>query len=415
MGPISARSYRSTGVAGLTGTVALPGDPAMAQAALVLAALAVGETLVTSAGDRPGLQATARALRAFGADIAAQGRDWRVRGVGIGGLAEPAGVIDLHDAATGLPLILGLAATHPLTCFVTGDAGPSFARLIEALQRQGARILARDGHGLPLGLAGARHPVPQDHRLTVAAPDVRAAILLAGLNTPGTTRVIEPAPGPDSLETLLRHFGATVRRSTAADGAGIVELDGQPELAARPIAVSGDAAAAAAVLVAAAIVPGAQLAPGPFVPDPARQALVATLAEMGHPLRGVDISPARGLAMIDDYPLLAVAAACADGITRLALPTGTQPRIAALAAGLRAAGVAVSLESDALVVTGNGRPPAGGMRLAAGGDAGLALAFLVLGMVSAAPIEIDDAGTVDAAFPGLAAALNAAGARIAAP
>lgn len=211
-------------------------DLAVAPAALAVAALAVGESLVTGAGDGPVLQATARALRAFGADVAAEGRNWRVRGVGIGGLAEPGGVIDLHGAAKAVPLILGLAATHPLTCFLAGDAGPSLRRLIEPLQRQGARFLLCEDHGLPLGLAGARYPVPQEHRLTASAAGVKAAILLAGLNTPGITRVIEPAGAPPSIETLLVQFGADIRHAVI-DGAAVTELVGQPELAPRRIAV----------------------------------------------------------------------------------------------------------------------------------------------------------------------------------
>lgn len=226
MGPVFPDDYRWT-----------EPDLAIAPAALVVAALAVGESLVTGAGDGPALQATARALRAFGADVAGDGRTWRVRGVGIGGLAEPAGVIDLHGAAAALPLILGLAAAHPVTCFLTGDAGPSLLQLIEPLQRQGARFLLRDDHALPLGLAGARHPVPQEHRMTAPAAGIKAAILLAGLNTPGITRVIEPAGAPPSIEPLLMRFGADIRHAVV-DGAAVTELVGQPELAPRRIAVA---------------------------------------------------------------------------------------------------------------------------------------------------------------------------------
>jgi len=227
MEPASTRAFR---LAGNT-------HPVPVHAALVLAALAVGESLISAAGDDPALQATARALRAFGADLTVQGGDWRVRGVGIGGLAEPAAPIDLTDAPAALPLILGLAAGHPITCFVTGRPDPAQARLIEPLQRHGARFLLRDDHALPLGVAGARHPLPQDHRLTMPAPDVRAAILLAGLNAPGITRIIEPAAGDGTIEALLGHFGAEVRRY-AADGAHVVELTGQPELAPRQIALA---------------------------------------------------------------------------------------------------------------------------------------------------------------------------------
>jgi 3-phosphoshikimate 1-carboxyvinyltransferase len=234
MGTVSPRSHHSTASAGKP---ALPDDPAVAPAALVVAALAVGESVVTGAGDGPALQAAARALRAFGVDVSQDGSDWRVRGVGIGGLAEPAGVVDLQGGAAVLPLILGLVATHPVTCFLAGDAGPSLGHLIEPLQRQGARFLVRDDHGLPLGLAGARHPVPQDHRLTAAGPDVKAAILLAALNTPGATRVIEPARSLCPIEILLGHFGAEIRHDTV-DGAAVTALVGQPELAPRQIVLA---------------------------------------------------------------------------------------------------------------------------------------------------------------------------------
>ncbi len=214
------------------GTV--PANSDEAALALAVAALAVGESRISGASDGPALQATARALRAFGVGIAPDGPDWRVHGVGIGGLAEPAGVIDLQGAAAVLPLILGLAAGHPMTCFLTGDGDPS--PLIEPLQRQGARFLLREGRGLPLGLAGARHPVPQDHRLTLPSAAVKTAILLAGLNTPGTTRVIEPTPSARSIDTLLRRFGADIRHDTV-DGAAVTELVGQPELAPGDIAL----------------------------------------------------------------------------------------------------------------------------------------------------------------------------------
>jgi 3-phosphoshikimate 1-carboxyvinyltransferase len=214
------------------GTV--PANSNDAAAALVVAALAVGESRISGAGDGPVLQATARALRAFGVGVAPDGADWRVNGVGIGGLAEPAGVIDLQGASAVLPLILGLAATHPVTCFLAGDADPS--PLIEPLQRQGARFLLRDDHGLPLGLAGARHPVPQEHRLTLPNADVKTAILLAGLNTPGSTRIVEASRGAPSIEALLRHFGAEIHQDTV-DGAAVTELVGQPELTPRRVAL----------------------------------------------------------------------------------------------------------------------------------------------------------------------------------
>lgn len=223
MGSVPAPSHRPP-------PAALPIDAELAPAALVVAALAVGESLISRAGEGPVLQATARALRALGAEVVPRGGDWRVRGVGIGGLAEPAGVIDLQGAAAVLPLILGMAATHPLTCFLAGDAGPSLARLIEPLQRLGARFLLRDGATLPLGLAGARHPLPGDHRLTAPGAEVKAAILLAGLNTPGTTRVIEPAGAPPAIDAVLRHFGAEIRVDSV-DGTVVTALAGQPELA----------------------------------------------------------------------------------------------------------------------------------------------------------------------------------------
>src|SRR5207302_11293651 len=326
----------------LSGRVAVPGDKSISHRALMLGGLAVGRTEISGLLEGEDVLATAAALRAMGADIVREtdGR-WIVHGLGLGGLAEPADVIDLGNSGTAARLLLGLLATHPFTAFVTGDASlrsRPMRRVIDPLSRFGAQFLAREGGRLPLAVTGAMSPVPQIYRLPVPSAQVKSAVLLAGLNTPGMTSVIEKEPTRDHTERMLGHFGAKVTVEPESGGGRRITVEGQPELMAAPIVVPGDPSSAAFPLVAALIVPGSDITIVNVGLNPSRTGLLASLREMGAdialenqrvaggepvadlrvragPLTGADIPPERAPSMIDEYPVLAVAAACARGRT----------------------------------------------------------------------------------------------------
>ncbi len=430
----------------LTGTVRVPGDKSISHRALMIGAVAVGPTVIHGLLESGDVLATAAAMTALGAEVvppAAPGEPWCVHGAGVGGLAEPDRVLDLGNSGTSARLLIGLLATHPLTAFLTGDASlvrRPMARVTAPLEAMGAAFVARSGGRLPLVVRGAAAPVPIVYDLPVASAQVKSAVLLAGLNAPGTTAVIERRPTRDHSEHMLRHFGATL--SVESDGGGeTIVLAGQPELTGRPVRVPGDISSAAFPLVAALIRPGADVTLEGVGINPRRTGLLDTLIEMGADLvlhnprteageptadirvrgsrlRGVDVPPERAPRMIDEYPALAVAAACAEGTTRLLgvgeLRVKESDRLSGMAAGLAACGVAVEAGADHLTVTGSGRPPAGGARIAAALDHRIAMSFLVLGTATADPVGVDDAAPIATSFPGFLETMNGLGARIAA-
>lgn len=425
----------------LSGTVRVPGDKSISHRALMLGALAVGRTEISGLLEGEDVLATAAAMRALGAGIVreADGR-WLVDGVGIGGLAEPADLLDLGNSGTAARLLLGILATHPITTFVTGDASlrsRPMRRVTEPLSRFGAQFVARDGGRLPLGVTGACDPVPIEYTLPVASAQVKSAVLLAGLNTPGETTVIEPQPTRDHTERMLGHFGATVRITPLDKGGRRVTIIGQPELTAAPIVVPADISSAAFALVAGLIVPGSEVTVEGVGLNPSRTGLLASLAEMGADiaylaerveggepvadirvragrLTGADIPPERAPSMIDEYPILAVAAACARGRTVMRglgeLRVKESDRLTGTAAGLAACGVRVTVEGDDLIVDGDGAPPAGGALIETRLDHRIAMAFLVLGLATRAPVQIDDAGPIATSFPGFVPLMNRLGA-----
>jgi 3-phosphoshikimate 1-carboxyvinyltransferase len=436
----------------LVGTVKVPGDKSISHRALMIGALAVGETTIEGLLEGEDVLRTAAAMRALGAQIergqveqgsAERSADgvWRVHGRGIGGLAEPADVLDMGNAGTGARLLMGLLASHRLTAFMTGDASlrrRPMGRVAAPLRLMGAEIVARGGDRLPLAVIGAAEPMPITYRLPVPSAQVKSALLLAGLNTPGETTVIEPEPTRDHTELMLRHYGATLRVEQVAEGRAVT-IVGQPELAGRAIRVPGDPSSAAFPLVAALIRPGSRLRLAGIGMNPHRIGLIETLREMGadialenardaagepvadlvvqaSELRGVEVPAERAPSMIDEYPILAVAAACAGGRTVMRglaeLRVKESDRLAAVANGLAACGVKVAAGEDSLTVDGTGKPPAGGATISTGLDHRIAMAFLVLGMAAAAPIGVDDADPIDTSFPGFAGLMNGLGARI---
>ncbi len=432
------------GGAALSGQARVPGDKSISHRALMIAAMAVGETSVRGLLDGADVIATAAALQALGVDLG-RGDDgvWRVHGVGAGGLAEPGQVLDMGNSGTGARLLAGLLASHPFTSFLTGDAslvGRPMDRVTTPLESMGAAFLTRSGGRLPLAVTGARAPIPITYRPPVASAQVKSAVLLAALNTPGATTVIEGAPTRDHTEIMLRHFGAAVTVEDAQGGARAVTVSGEVELSARAVEVPADISSAAFPLVAALICPGSQVTlPGVGV-NLLRTGLLETLEEMGAdvtlagartaagepvadltvragPLTGVEVPPERAPRMIDEYPVLAAAAACAEGRTVLRglaeLRVKESDRLAAIADGLGACGVRVEGTGDELVIHGTGTPPPGGATIAARLDHRVAMAFLVLGLAARAPVRIDDARTIETSFPGFAALMVGLGADIA--
>jgi 3-phosphoshikimate 1-carboxyvinyltransferase len=422
----------------LAGTLRVPGDKSISHRALMFGALAVGETRISGLLEGEDVLRTAAAMRALGAEVV-RDRDgvWRVAGRGVGGLAEPADVLDMGNSGTAARLLAGILASHAFFSVMTGDASlrrRPMRRVTEPLTACGARFAARDGGRLPLAIEGAREALPLDYVVPVPSAQVKSAVLLCGLNAPGITTVREREATRDHSENMLRHFGAEV--TVEAVGAGrVVTLRGQPHLRAADVVVPGDPSSAAFPIVAALLVPGAALRIEAVGLNPLRTGLLATLREMGAaltvenerleggepvgdilarhgPLRAVDVPPGRAPSMIDEYPVLAVAAAFAQGTTRMRglgeLRVKESDRLAATAALLVANGARVEIDGDDLIVHGDGHAPAGGGLVATHMDHRLAMSALVLGLASAAPVRVDDASFIDTSFPGFVDLMNAA-------
>jgi 3-phosphoshikimate 1-carboxyvinyltransferase len=392
---------------------------------------------------------TAAALRAMGVDViredGAAGGVWRVRGRGVGGLVEPAQTLDLGNAGTAARLLMGVVATHNFTSFFTGDASLTsrpMARVTTPLSLMGAGFVTRSGGRLPLAVIGAGAPVPIDYVLPVASAQVKSAVLLAGLNAPGRTGVVEAAPTRDHTERMLRHFGAEVTER-AVEGGTHVAVAGHVELTAADIVVPADISSAAFPLVAAAALDGSDvLLPGIGV-NPRRTGIIDCLIEMGASverlnerveggepvadlrvrggrLTAIDVPADRAPSMIDEYPVLAMAAAMATGATRMRglaeLRVKESDRLTSVAQGLADCGVAVEIVGDDLIVHGTGGTggqPRGGAVIQARLDHRIAMAFLVLGAFTQDPVTVDDGSPIDTSFPNFIALMNGLGCRIA--
>ncbi|HEX4694814.1 3-phosphoshikimate 1-carboxyvinyltransferase [Sphingomonas sp.] len=421
----------------LRGRVAVPGDKSISHRALMLAGLAVGESRIEGLLEGEDVLATAAAMRAMGATV--EGADdgtWRVWGVGIGGLLQPAQALDMGNSGTSTRLLAGLVASHPITATFTGDASLSkrpMARVIEPLSLMGADITASPGGRLPMMVRGLCPAVPIEYTLPVASAQVKSAILLAGLNTPGVTRVIEPVTTRDHSERMLAGFGAAVTVEASNRGR-IVSITGEAELKPQHIVVPGDPSSAAFWAVAGSIVPGSEVTIANVGLNPTRAGLFEALRMMGAdiaevdprsvggepvadlvvrhaPLRAIEAPPDLAPSMIDEYPVLFVAAAFATGrtVARGAheLRVKESDRIAAMAAALGACGVAVEEFEDGLAITGTGGEPIpGGATIASLLDHRIAMAMAVAGLHARAPITIDDATPVATSYPGFFATLD---------
>ena len=428
----------------LAGTVRVPGDKSISHRALMLSALAVGQSVIDGLLEGEDVLATAAALRAMGATIL-RGDDgrWTVHGVGVGGLLQPQGALDMGNSGTSTRLLMGLVTSHAITATFTGDAslsGRPMGRVIDPLAQMGADISASPGGRLPLMLRGLVPAVPLTYRLPVASAQVKSAILLAGLNTPGITRVIEPVPTRDHSERMLAGFGATVEIGQDEDGARVISIHGEAELRPQTIDVPGDPSSAAFLAVAALLVPGSDIRIENVGINPTRAGLFDMLRRMGADLTylnvrtvggepvadlqvrasvlsGITVPPEVAPSMIDEYPILFVAAAMAKGRTTLRgleeLRVKESDRIAVMAEGLRAIGARVEELPDGMIVDGrDGDPFPGGATVAARLDHRIAMSFAVAGLVAAAPIVIDDIAPIATSFPTFPALLESLGAAV---
>lgn len=418
----------------LRGTVVVPGDKSISHRALMFSALAVGESRIEGLLEGEDVLATAAALRAMGATIEREADGaWRVWGVGVGGLLQPAQALDMGNSGTSTRLLMGLVASHAITATFTGDASLSkrpMGRVIEPLSRMGADIAASPGGRLPLMVRGLSPAVPIEYRLPVASAQVKSAVLLAGLNTPGITRVIEPVPTRDHSERMLRGFGAELH----VDGE-LISITGEAELRPQHILVPGDPSSAGFWMVAASIVPGSEVTIANVCMNPTRTGLIAALRMMGAdiaetgarlvggepvadlvvrhaPLRAIEVPPELAPSMIDEYPILFVAAALAGGrtVARGAheLRVKESDRIAAMAEALGAAGVPVEEFEDGLAIQGSGGDPlAGNARVASKLDHRIAMSMAVAGLAAAAPVSIDDVAPVATSYPAFFQTLDA--------
>ena len=421
----------STACGPLSGTADVPGDKSISHRSLILGAMCVGETTITGLLEGQDVLDTAAAMRAFGAQVTDHGGGrWSVQGVGVGGFAEPDSVIDCGNSGTGVRLIMGAMATQPIVATFSGDAslnGRPMARVTDPLAEFGCQTVGRSGGRLPMTLVGAQEPQPIRYVVPVPSAQVKSAVLLAGLNAPGQTVVIEKEATRDHTERMLEGFGAQISVTQTDEGREIT-LTGQPELQAQHIEVPRDPSSAAFPVCAALIVPGSNvLVPGIGL-NPTRAGLFTTLREMGADLtyenerveggepvadlraryspdmQGIEVPPARAASMIDEYPILSVVASYAKGQTVMRgvreLRVKESDRIDAMAKGLRANGITVDEGDDWWTVTGAGHGHvAGGAVCASQLDHRIAMSFLILGMAANAPVSVDDGGPIATSFP----------------
>ncbi len=428
---------------GLSGRVRVPGDKSISHRAVMLGALAVGETVIEGLLESADVIRTVQAMAALGARVERhQDGSWHVIGCGVGGFTQPEGTIDFGNSGTGVRLAAGLVATTPIRVIFTGDESLSrrpMGRIMEPLVKFGAQIDTAPGGTLPMRIIGAADPVPVEYALPVPSAQVKSAVLLAGLNAPGETTVIEPVATRDHTERMLRAFGADIREEVTEKGRRIT-VRGEKELKACAITVPGDPSSAAFPLAAAVICPGSAVTVENVLLNPTRTGLIETLHEMGAELRileprnsggeiignvaastsslkGVVVPARRAPSMIDEYPVLAAIAAFAEGTTRMEglaeLRVKESDRLAAVAEGLAACGVTVRAGEDWLEVDGTGGAPVpGGAVVRTHMDHRIAMAFLVLGLNAAAPVKVDDGEMIATSFPQFVSLMRGLGADI---
>jgi 3-phosphoshikimate 1-carboxyvinyltransferase len=430
----------------LTGFTSCPGDKSISHRALILSSQRIGITEINGILEGDDVLNTAKALGLFGVNVTRNSaHHWQVSGVGIGGLAEASDILDMGNSGTGARLMMGLLASYPFASFFTGDASlrkRPMKRVMTPLEQMGARFEARDGGRLPLMMRGASQPLPIEYTLPMASAQVKSAILLAALNTAGATTVIEPKATRDHTERMLRHMGWQVETRKLPQGQIAITLSGHQKVPHGPlgITVPADPSSAAFLAVAALIVPGSEITISNVCVNPLRVGLYITLKEMGANLTFVNerisageevadikikhskltavlVPEDRAPSMIDEYPILAIAAAFAQGTTAMhglgELKVKESDRLSAIAHGLKQCGVTAEVNGDSLSVTGSPQP-VGGAIVPTHFDHRIAMSFLVLGMASRNPVHIDDGSAITTSFPGFTELMNGLGARIAA-
>ncbi|MFI0847932.1 3-phosphoshikimate 1-carboxyvinyltransferase [Mesorhizobium sp. IMUNJ 23232] len=426
----------------LKGTVRIPGDKSISHRSFMFGGLASGETRITGLLEGEDVMRTGEAMKAMGAKIDKRGGEWIISGVGNGCLLEPAAALDFGNAGTGSRLTMGLVGTYDMKTTFIGDASLSkrpMGRVLDPLRQMGVQVLeAAAGDRMPITLHGPRHAAPIAYRVPMASAQVKSAVLLAGLNTPGITTVIEPVMTRDHTEKMLKGFGAKLDVETDRDGVRHIRIEGQGKLTGQTIAVPGDPSSASFPLVAALIVPGSDVLIENVLMNPTRTGLITTLLEMGadielidrrnaggedvadlrvrsSELKGVTVPPERAPSMIDEYPVLAVAASFAEGDTLMQgleeLRVKESDRLSVVAAGLKANGVDCDEGKETLLVRGKpGGKGLGGGTVVTHLDHRIAMAFLVLGLATEKPVAVDDQAMIATSFPefmGLMAGLGA--------
>jgi len=439
--PIPMTSHKCTG---LSGVVEVPGDKSISHRSLIFGAMAVGKTEISGLLEGQDVLDTAKAMEAFGASVTNHGDgNWTVHGVGVGGFSEPDGVIDCGNSGTGVRLIMGAMATHDMTATFTGDASLNkrpMARVTDPIALFGAEVYGRKGGRLPMTIVGAKHPVPVRYTVPMPSAQVKSAVMLAGLNAPGETVIIEKEATRDHTERMLVGFGAEVDVEITAEGR-VITLQGYPELKPQTISVPRDPSSAAFPVCAALITEGSDILVPNIGLNPTRAGLYTTLREMGADLvfenerleggepvadlrakfspnmKGIEVPPERAASMIDEYPILSVVASFAEGDTIMRgvkeLRVKESDRIDAMAKGLRANGMDIDEGEDWWIIHGKGmgNVPGGGLAETFL-DHRIAMSFLILGMGSEKPVHIDDGGPIVTSFPNFEPLMSALGAKL---
>ena len=439
--PIPMTSHKCTG---LSGVVEVPGDKSISHRSLIFGAMALGKTEISGLLEGQDVLDTAKAMEAFGASVTNHGDgNWTVHGVGVGGFSEPDGVIDCGNSGTGVRLIMGAMATHDMTATFTGDASLNkrpMARVTDPIALFGAEAYGRKGGRLPMTIVGAKHPVPVRYTVPMPSAQVKSAVMLAGLNAPGETVIIEKEATRDHTERMLVGFGAEVDVEITAEGR-VITLRGYPELKPQTISVPRDPSSAAFPVCAALITEGSDILVPNIGLNPTRAGLYTTLREMGADLvfenerleggepvadlrakfspnmKGIEVPPERAASMIDEYPILSVVASFAEGETIMRgvkeLRVKESDRIDAMAKGLRTNGMDIDEGEDWWIIHGKGmgNVPGGGLAETFL-DHRIAMSFLILGMGSEKPVRIDDGGPIVTSFPNFEPLMSALGAKL---
>ena len=427
----------------IKGTVTVPGDKSISHRSLMLSSQGSGKSTIHGLLEGEDVLNTAKALASMGIESGKNpDGSWWVNGRGVGALSAPASTLDLGNSGTSTRLLMGLMGSYDFNTRMTGDASLKkrpMARVMEPLKRMGVNFETSEGSRLPLTVLGTSDTVPITAEMKVASAQVKSAVLLCALNTQGITTVIEREATRDHTERMLKFMGADIETSKGTGGETIIRLNGQPELKACIFNVPGDSSSAAFPTAAALLAPGSDILLKNTCLNPLRTGFYQTLQEMGavlsyekermeagektadirvkfSALKGVRVPSSRAPSMIDEYPILAVLASCADGTTVMEglgeLRVKESDRLAMIAAGLKACGAKVEIEGDNLIVHGNGNPPAGGAIITTSMDHRIAMSFLVLGGVTKEPVKIDDGSMIATSFPGFTDLMNGLGAKI---